>query len=262
MTIALKQLKAVPGDQWQHCPGTIQIYSAITYLPAVSDTIIVKDIAFKKPANEDFDRYLCKEGINATLFAPKVAFTIVARPTWSIRRWFFDWRATIFATLQQKITPRTFSLFSALFLGNKQATKTDLEKQKEQFQTWGVSHQLARSGLHLIMFILVWELMLSLLPLSFALRQVILTIISIVYFLLSWSSLGFLRALCMLFLYKFCILMREPINGVHALTVICFTMLLFNPLQLFFLNFQLNFALTFALAWFNQLRTQQKRPFI
>jgi hypothetical protein len=51
----------------------------------------------------------------------------------------------------------TFALFSSLFLGNRTAIKQDLEEQKPLFKVWGISHFLARSGLHLLIFIMLLQ---------------------------------------------------------------------------------------------------------
>ena len=45
-----------------------------------------------------------------------------------------------------------FVFFHHFFLGNRACIKTELEETNEQFKVWGISHFLARSGLHLALF--------------------------------------------------------------------------------------------------------------
>ncbi len=65
------------------------------------------------------------------------------------------------------------------------------------------------------------------------------------------------RALYTFILYKICILHKRPSHLVYLLSLVCFFVLLDNPMQLFFLDFQLSFTLTFALAWFNQISSRK-----
>jgi competence protein ComEC len=146
-------------------------------------------------------------------------------------------------------------LFSTIFLGNKDGVKKRLNNEKIFFKLWGISHYLARSGLHLVVFLALLELLLRLIPITFVLKQIISLCIAMIYFLLSWSSLSFMRAFLTFIMYKICLLLGLSSNFLHLVILTCFITLLYNPAHLFFLDFQLSFGLTFALAWFNHIQS-------
>jgi ComEC/Rec2-related protein len=237
---------------------TIQLYTQRRVTFDVQDTVQIDDIQIKKPKNLDFDAYLVKENISATLFIPHCTYTLLNHPTSSCARWFFHAKQSLFNQCREKLSNQTFALFSSVFLGNRIAGKKEMEAPKESCKTWGISHYLARSGLHLVIFIFIWNLILSLMPISFYLKQSCMLLLCILYFILSWSSVSFVRAFVTFIFYKICILLDIPINVFYLLTLVCFLVLFFNPMQLFFLDFQLSFGLTFALAWYNQVQTQKK----
>jgi competence protein ComEC len=182
----------------------------------------------------------------------------VHKPTYSYQRYIHNVSARLKSTLQKKMSKEAYSLFTSLFLGDTVTCKKELEQTKDQFRAWGIMHQLARSGLHLGIFVMVWQALLCVIPLPFLLKELLMLLLSIIYFALSCSSISFMRALYTFILYKICILHKRPHNLIHLLSVVCFAVLLDNPMQLFFLDFQLSFTLTFALAWFNQIASHKK----
>ena len=149
-------------------------------------------------------------------------------------------------------------MFSSIFFGNKHNKKYFFEKSKNQFKCWGILHFIARSGLHLMLFIFLWQLLFRLIPIPFAYKQWILIIFGIVYFFLSWASISFLRALFIFFAYKISPFFNTRVNLLHFLSLTALFMLINNPVLLFFLDFQLSFGLTFALVLFGQLQRQKK----
>lgn len=237
----------------------IALYTHTAKELLVADSIEIKNIKFKEIANQSFTTYLAKEKISATLFLEKFEHTLLYRPSWSIKRWFFYYKESVFKKLQAQIKGPTFALFSSIFLGNRVAVKKQMNAAKEPFKIWGISHYLARSGLHLVIFVLVWHFLLSLLPISYRIKQSFMVSLIIVYAIFSWSSISFERALLMFLISKFCLLSSKPLHYAHLVILVTFIILCINPLQLFFLDFQLSFGLTFALAWFNHIQAHKKR---
>lgn len=242
-------------DIWQPTDFIVCLYTRKTPNIMVQDEIFIPEIMVKPIENQSFIWYLIKEGITATIFVDNVAYELLNRPKKSIKRAIFELRATTVRSLQRKMNRRTFQLFSSIFLGYKPVPKQELEASKNHFATWGVMHYLARSGLHMVIFIFVWQVLLALLPLPFMLKQISLIALTILYCLLSWTSISFMRAVLSFLFYKLCTLFFLQTNFLHILTIVCLIVLMHNPLQLFFLDFQLSFGLTFALALFSQLQT-------
>jgi predicted membrane metal-binding protein len=232
------------------------LYDESNNTSCVGDIITFFNIRCKKPTNESFQHYQIKEQIIATLFENNLEYSIDYHPIWSLRYYIWQQKKRILENVAHALSPDTFRFFSSLFLGNRMCIKTELEKTNEQFKIWGISHFLARSGLHLALFVFIWQALFCLIPLSFRLKQLIITLLSCIYFILTWTSAPFTRSFALFLLNKVCFATKIPFHLLHYLTFVCFCFLLYCPLYLFFLDFQLSFALTFALAWFNQVHPQ------
>ncbi len=247
------KLSRLFDDQRSHLiHESIWIYLRYNPNLEVDDTLVLTDIVFKPIKNESFKNYLIKEGINQTLFLNnnnKIKRT--GRPYYSLLRFIHQIKNRVLNRLTKKMNPNTGSLFSSIFLGKKLKSKTT-ERNKEQFKIWGLSHYLARSGLHLVIFIIIWELLLSLLPISFLIKQLLCLFLAFIYALLSWSTTSFIRALGTFFIYKMSIMTNTQIHSMHIIILIGSILLLFNPMLLFFVDFQLSFLFTFALSWIMQ----------
>jgi predicted membrane metal-binding protein len=224
----------------------------------VGDTITFLDLRCKKPASENFQRYQIKEQIAATIFNDNFTYRIDHHPTWSLRHWIWNQKTRLLHALQNKLSIDGFNFFSSLFLGNRACIKNELEETNELFKTWGISHFLARSGLHLVLFIFLCQALFCIMPLPMIAKQIIMSLLSIIYFVLTWTSAPFTRSFALFMLNKICFFNKAPFHLLHYLTLVCFGFLLYCPLYLFFLDFQLSFALTGALAWFNQVTQEHK----
>ncbi len=148
------------------------------------------------------------------------------------------------------MSTRAFNLFADLFLGNRQEHMS-LHETRKKFKEWGIMHYLARSGLHLIFFIYLLNLLFKILPLPFMIRQLISLLILLSYSLLSWPSVSFNRALFALMLKKVGLLLKMQLNLLNILSCVCCITLYRNPILISFLDFQLSFGITYALIYFN-----------
>lgn len=222
------------------------------------DFIETPSLIIKKPKKSDFRNYLFKERIAGTVFVKSFKPIVIKKPYFSFARWTHYTTKRILSSLKQKMSRKTFTFFSSLFIGDKKSVKKTIETYALPFKKWGISHHLARSGLHLIIFIILWQILVSLLPLSFFLKTIITTLLSVVYFILTPWSISFVRAFQLFLFYKFCTLFNWQINPINILCVVFIVTLLYNPFQLFFLDFQLSFYCTFCLAWLAHLNRQKK----
>lgn len=227
----------------------------------VADIIQVNNLSIKKSNNTNFDKYLFKEGIIATAFKPSLDFTIINRPRYSFHRWLHQTRNRIITAFKLNMSKTTYTLFCSIFLGCKSPYTCLLGKIKNQCSYWGIVHYLARSGLHVVLIIFLWALVLKLIPIPGKFKEIFMLFLIIVYFCLTNSSISFIRAFITFILYTVCTLQDFRTHTLHIITITCFLVLLYNPHQLFYLDFQLSFALTFALAWYNEyiLQTKNKK---
>ncbi len=225
---------------------------------SIGDTVKFSNIFMKQSKNYAFSRYLLKEGCYISFFAKNIP-EILNRPKYSLERNIFNEKIQMLSTLKNKMSFQCYTLFSSLFLGNKTLNKKYLGAIKEQFKYWGLSHYLARSGLHLMIFLLLFTFLLRLIPFSRSVKTFILTILCLLYALFSWSSISFTRALLTYLFYYCYIFFNCQINTLHILSLITCIILIINPLQLFFLDFQLSFGLTFALVLISHAKIKRKK---
>lgn len=224
-----------------------------TYTPTniiPGQEVKIKDIEIKKAKtdqkNNPFKYFLFKKGILASFFTQRLKYTIISKNINPIKQAIYKIRKKIFQKIKNKLSKKTFPYFSSIFLGNKKENISS--KQKNIFNIWGITHYLARSGLHIVIFIIIWQLIFNFIPLPLKTKSLFLLIVSIIYLAFSWPSLSFMRAFFIFILYQLSKLFDRQANFLHLLTMICMLILIQNPIQLFFLDFQLTFALTFALS--------------
>jgi predicted membrane metal-binding protein len=250
-------IDTIATKQQNHPSNKVVIfYTHCNTSTSVGDTITFHNITCKRPSSKDFQRYQIKEQVVATVFDNATKYTIDYHPAWSLRNWIWGQKKRLLETLTNKFSLNAFRFFSSLFLGNRACVKASLEETNEQFKIWGISHFLARSGLHLALFIMIWNTLFCFIPIPLVCKQLIITLLSFIYFILTWTSAPFTRSFALFIVGKLCLFTKTSFHLLHYVTLVCFCFLLYSPLYLFFLDFQLSFALTFALAWFNQLSAQ------
>lgn len=231
----------------------IQCFVKQTVALEVGDAIAIKDIQAKKPpqppasGNPSFHLYLQKEGYTASYFIKHNQITLLNHPQKSIRRWLWNQRQTMFTSIIKQLNPMTAHFFATIFLGKKEPTSS--QELRPLFSYWGLAHYLARSGLHIVLFISLWSFFLGLIPLHRRIKIICLLACCIIYSALSWASTPFYRAFFTFIALQLGSLLDYTTSFFHILSLICILFLLFNPLHLFFIDFQLTFGLTFALSW-------------
>ncbi len=258
LTLKIEKIKNKNSTEWKYCDQSITIYVNKATGLTVDDVIKVNDVQFKCNENEDFQNYLMKENLVASLFLYNFSFKKYYRPFFSIRRFIHRTKNNLFYKLKDKMNPETFALFSSIFLGNKNLIKELMHEPKDKFQIWGLSHYLARAGLHLTIIIAIWHALMSLFRFSFKIMHFATFILILIYHFLTWPSIPFVRSLFMFILYKICILFDLQINALHLLNITIFTILFFNPIQLFSLDFQLSFGITYGLIWLSYATLRNK----
>lgn len=229
----------------------VQLYIKDKGVLDIDDTVQCSNVYIRPCTNESYAFYLMKENIVASIFLANADFVILEHPNYSCSRFLSHTRTKIIASLQQKLSSRTFVLLSSLFFGNKHSSAKEQEAIKENFKAWGISHYLARSGLHVVTLVLLWTILMRFVSFPLLIKDFLLMMLMIIYWLLSWNSISFLRAFMTFLAYKTCHICLIAPHMLHIVTLITLVTLLWNPLHLFFLDFQLSFALTFALAVYN-----------
>lgn len=220
----------------------------------VSDTIKINNVTIKKPQSESFTMYMIRSKINSTIFVSLKQITLLTSPKYSIAKALWNIKNKLKNELEQKLSPVAYTLFTAVFLGSKSDIKKQLNELKVPFKTWGILHFLARSGLHLIIFLILIEYLLRYIPCTFGIKQLLSILLATLYYLFSWPTLSFVRAFTTFALYKICIFIKQPIHPLHLVILTMGITLLINPILLFALDFQLSFGIALAITWFRHLQ--------
>lgn len=158
--------------------------------------------------------------------------------------------------LQQLIlttfSPTTAQHIQSIFLGQTALLKNSTRRL---FEIWGISHYLARSGLHLVVLVVLVSLILSacMIPLTFA--RIVTIAVVFLYHALTLPSVSFLRALLMNFAFAGAFLTGTTPNSLHIFFAVTLITILANPFVVFYADFQLSFGISGALILvFNKLQ--------
>jgi len=234
------------------------MYTKKTSSIEIDDIVLCPDLKLKPIPPSDFRLYLFKEGVSGTAFVFNFSPILLKRSKCSYSRWLYQKQETLLLGLKKKMSRRSFAFFSSLFIGDRHRVKHAINGEKKFFERWGILHHLARSGLHLMLFIMIWHLLLSILPLPFLFKTFCIVLLSSLYFILTPWSVSFARGFELFLFYRLCTIFEWQIHSIHLLCIVAYLTLVYNPLHLFFLDFQLSFFCTFCLAWLAQLRRQKR----
>lgn len=221
----------------------------------VGDAIFLENIHIKSPKNDDHRLFYLRSNILATVYTTAFPGFLINRPRLSLNRYLIHKRNKIIEDIRDKLSPGAFALYTTLFFGRKLGDYEMHEEQNQLFQNWGIVHYLARSGLHVALLLTFWRYAILVLPLPFVAKEIFLLLFIIVYSLISWSSISFIRALCMFALHWYCRINLRASHPFYILVVAFAIIVFFCPYEIYALDFQLTFALTAALLFF--LETQR-----
>ncbi|OGB97169.1 hypothetical protein A3F06_02150 [candidate division TM6 bacterium RIFCSPHIGHO2_12_FULL_36_22] len=225
------------------------------------DLVQINKLYLHSPLNKEMGPWMKKEGIIATAFAGKIKTTILKNASMldilaSLNRQ----KEHIFTRLQQKLPAYVGNLMGLIFFGNKQdIDPSELMELRTTYMHWGLSHYLARSGLHIVILFTLFNVLLLFFGLPIFIRKLLLLGFCLLYTALSWMSISYIRALLLIFFYTIAQLANIKLSLLFFINLTCCIILLYNPYQLFALDFQLSFALTYILILIGHLKVQEGR---
>jgi ComEC/Rec2-related protein len=237
----------------------VMVYTHTLANLEVGDTITLPPATFKAPTNEACARYYVRQNILAGLFCDTIVYTDHTRPYFHPWRWFDHLRAQLWTEFKNHLSKPTYTLCASLFGGSKDLYQDQIRTIRSHFKKWGLSHYLARSGIHLVMVTWLWIMLLRLIPCKLLIKQILLIFLVLFYALLTWPSVSFMRAFGMALISQTSGLLYKDSLSLHTLSLVTLVMLLINPSHLFFLDFQLSFGCSYALIWLSHLNHQHHR---
>ena len=206
----------------------------------------LKLVSFKEPLNPgefNFKEYAKRKGFVFQLTLEKGAFIVTKDERLGIRTRALMLREEILKSLiKQDFSPDEFMVIEALLLGRKE----DLAKEiTEQYKNAGAMHILAISGLHIGILLLILNAFLK--PIENIrhgkkVKLVLLLLFLWFFAFLSGLSPSVIRAVLMFSMLSIGIVTRRSSNLDHYLFISLFLSLLFEPLFIFDLGFQLSYV--------------------
>jgi len=257
-TVTIKLIGAKSLTEQIPCQGAlIQLDCFHTADFTAGDSIQIPCLYLETVASKKYSSWFWQKNIVGTgIIQPHHALDITKKE--GLAAALEQKKLALVTSLQHKLSPQTFSLVGSIFFGYPMEKSAATKTLRQKFSWWGISHYLARSGLHLVLFVLLLQLFLSFLPLPLLVKQSLSLATILLYAALSWTSTSFLRALIMVCCYFFCSLSTLQQHTLHIIALTCFAMLLYNPFYLFALDFQLSMGLTCALAVLQDAHFYQK----
>ncbi len=254
VTVSLSHIDYAPAS------GIFKFFAYIAPSLAVGDSAVFFKVTASADANkEKLLPYALRDHQIGICFTPYVYARKLPEKTyygiWIA--WWHSWREQLYTYIKSLLPDKVFTYFSALFFGNKD--REDFLDIRAKFTRWGLTHYLARSGLHISLLISLWAGVLRFIPIPFPLKAIVLSIILFVYDHLSWASISFNRSLWLWFFYLGGWLSSNAASPIFGLIHLALAILLYNPWQAECLDFQLSFFLTMILMLYGHYKQQ---PFL
>lgn len=169
---------------------------------------------------------------------------------------FITFRNKLSLKINKELTFDKSGYFQALIFGDKgYLLKDDINS----FKNLGTSHLLAISGLHIGVLISLIYFSLLKFRVSVEYIEKIILIIVPLYMLLSGASASVLRAGFMIIFYI--LLRRKNIDKLGSLLFTFLILIMYNPLLIFNIGFQLSFLITFSLLMSESYIKKSKNKF-
>ena len=169
---------------------------------------------------------------------------------------FLTFRNKLSLKINRELTFDKSGYFQALIFGDKgYLLKDDINS----FENLGTSHLLAISGLHIgVLISPIYFILLKFRVSVEYIEKIILTIVPL-YMLLSGTSASVLRAGFMIIFYI--LLRRKNIDKLGSLLLTFLILIMYNPLFIFNIGFQLSFLITFCLLMSERYIKKSKNKF-
>ncbi len=204
--------------------------------------IRIYNIQLTQPKEDDnYKLYLLKEGVWATGFVYKEKF-ITSKKLYS------SWYQKYFNYLSHYFNNQIDLLYNPLFLGKKEKNIESLTIQHQSLY-WGIAHHMARSGIHLITILSLFVALFHYCKFFHRFRFLLYTALVFLYALISIPNISFIRSLCMITIQMFTKFNGFIYSGIHAYLLTALILIHYNPLAIFFLDFQLSFGITAIIMW-------------
>ncbi|MFH1359769.1 MAG: ComEC/Rec2 family competence protein [Candidatus Omnitrophota bacterium] len=149
--------------------------------------------------------------------------------------------------LKNQLTPHESGLMQAILLGDRWDIPQHI---RELFIQTGTAHILAISGLHIGIIAFLIFVVLKMMPLPRKARYVLTVVFLSCYAFLTGGRASVIRATIMANVFLLSFLVERETEPVNSLSLAALILLMFNPLNLFDVGFQLSFISVFSIIFF------------
>lgn len=249
--------KMLIDSQWINTNGKVLLYLnlPVDSFNRKSHSILFRNSIqspneIKFPYEFDYAKYLANLQIYHIGYINDYDFKIIERKS-NILEKFLIFRNKLIKLIYENIQDNTSAnLISAMLLGYKDVMDADIIKD---FQHAGVVHILSISGLHVaIIYGAIYLLFSLIIPLKYKNKITIpLALITLwLYTLMVGAMPSVVRSAIMLTLLQISPVINRNVNKYNSLAAAALIILIFNPLQLYSLGFQLSFSAVLGIFFF------------
>jgi competence protein ComEC len=213
------------------------------------------------PHQFNYKHYLKKQGINQQVYITHQEILLLDESKVSLLRFIDAFRVKIQKSLRRyHFTDDELAVMNALLLGQRQEISKQLS---DNYSKAGAIHILAVSGLHVGIILLILSFVLK--PLERVnngkLIKLVLVILSLWFFaILAGLSASVIRAVTMFSAIALGQFFNKRNAVEHSLIFSMFIILLWKPLFLFDVGFQLSYTAVFGIIWIQPVLYQLWKP--
>ena len=199
----------------------------------------------RNPGGFDYRRYLLTQNIH-TIGISKGELNKVGEGQYNI----FVKNSLLIKDKIIEVFEKSLPSKEAALLEGIVLSKTDTldEDLKNDFSNSGLSHIMAASGMNVVFIVMPLEYIYKRLRMRKSLSVVISTVILIVFTIITGASPSVVRAVIMSLILLFGKLINKQSDILTSLAFSALLILLYNPISLFDIGFQLSFVATLSLA--------------
>ncbi len=204
------------------------------------------------PDEFDYSNYLKNQGIQTMLFVKAHQWEKLAYSSpLNLKAPFASWRNELLATLRQNgIKGEEFEVAAAILLGYDQLLEPEVH---QHYVAAGVVHILCVSGMHVGIIFLVLNFLLAFLNKvrhGKRIKNLLLLFFIWCYALLTGLAPSVLRASVMISFFIVAAALEREYDNYNLLAASAFLLLVFNPLFIFNVGFQLSYAAVLGILVF------------
>ena len=199
--------------------------------------------SYKNHGVFNYEKYLKKEKIYGKIQATKIEKMKSEKKIITIPKKFQEKAKNKFKKI---FSEKTANYFNAIILGDK----TELDKEiKNNFQTGGLSHLLAISGMHINTIIIIITYITSKTIKNIKIRKILLIIILIIYGLIIEFTPSATRAIVMSIIHIIATLLFKKDNFLINISIASLMLLMINPYYLIDTGYILSFTATISIIY-------------